>query len=642
MSRSRVSVVTFLSVLFLWSALAQALPTEQSTEWREDDAYAKLTVWTEYIEGDVASFCELTIIVDETEGIELSEDDTVSVWIIELDTFSNDILFDMTFDVTAAEATANEFERFFGIDTETPCVLKEFDTDDGIGGESGAWEVFARLHVHKQECTILNGCWFQDEFDTDYLTVTIKEDDLDDLDGRNDDTLEAAPELTLGETYPVISRDEDWMAFEITETSDLDVWIEHLAYVGRLDGYLYTDEGVIIDTETLETDDLSWVYTEEALDPGWYYLKVDHRWAENYNHYDVTAWATPTSCADDASEELDCGNCGTKTRTCTAGSWGDWTECTGEGVCAVGATQDTACGMCGARTDTCSDECAWAEGTCEGEGVCEPEAESTEGCGADTSKICSDTCEWGVCAGDECTGVETEACYTGPEATDQVGNCARGTRTCGDGRWGSCEGQTLPRAEVCDDSQDNDCDGDTDGDDSQCDDGCADNDDCADPRFPECNAETGECEAAPDPVGCQRDADCSDPATPICNVSTGECEAAPEPEGCASNADCAEPTPICNPTTGDCEAAPTADPGVDAGTGTPDAGTGTPDAGTGTPDAGTGTSDTGGTGATPGGNVVEADSGCCAVAGASRKAPFSALVLSLVLGLTFVIRRRRS
>lgn len=623
MNRSRLSVATFLSVLFLWSALAQALPTEVSVNNDEDDASVELTVWPEYITGDKESFCILDILVED-EHQPFTEGDTVNVWIYEWDGIWDDILFSAEWIVTAEEVTAGEFRRLLAPDADQKCVID----GDGLGGDgSSQWEIYAELNVYKQDCVweLFGEKCLQDEFSTANIDVDQVEDDADDIDGRNDDTLEAALELTLSVTYQVIARDEDWMKFEVVETSDLDVWIEHLAYVGRVDGTLYDDAGALIDFDTLEFDDLSWVYSEEPLEPGWYYLKVDHRVGENYNHYDVTAWATPTSCVDDATEDLDCGNCGTKTRTCTAGTWGDWTECTGEGECGAEATRFEACELCGTRTDTCNAECTWVEGTCEDQGVCEPETVSTEGCGADLSKLCSDSCEWSACAGDECTGEATEACYTGPDATDQVGNCARGNRACAEGRWGSCEGQTLPRAEVCDDSEDNDCDGDTDGDDSQCDEGCADNDDCADPRFPECNTETGECEAAPDPTGCERDADCSDPATPVCDVATGECEAAPEPEGCRSNADCRAPTPICNVSTGDCEAAPTADPRADTGTGTPDAGGGA--------DTGTGTS---------GSTVVEADSGCCAVAGASRKAPLSALVLSLVLGLTFVISRRRN
>jgi len=57
----------------------------------------------------------------------------------------------------------------------------------------------------------------------------------------------------------------------------------------------------------------------------------------------------------------------------------------------------------------------------------------------------------------------TQACYTGPGATQGVGACTDGLRTCTNGGWGPCAGQVLPTLEVCD-AQDNDCDGDTDED----------------------------------------------------------------------------------------------------------------------------------------------------------------------------------
>jgi cysteine-rich repeat protein len=50
------------------------------------------------------------------------------------------------------------------------------------------------------------------------------------------------------------------------------------------------------------------------------------------------------------------------------------------------------------------------------------------------------------------------SCYTGPSGTSGVGACRAGTETCGAGAWGSCAGQVVPSAEICD-NVDNDCDG---------------------------------------------------------------------------------------------------------------------------------------------------------------------------------------
>ena len=59
----------------------------------------------------------------------------------------------------------------------------------------------------------------------------------------------------------------------------------------------------------------------------------------------------------------------------------------------------------------------------------------------------------------ECEDGETEACYNGPEGTDGVGICQAGIRTCTNGAWGECEGETIPQAEICGNGVDEDCNG---------------------------------------------------------------------------------------------------------------------------------------------------------------------------------------
>lgn len=49
-------------------------------------------------------------------------------------------------------------------------------------------------------------------------------------------------------------------------------------------------------------------------------------------------------------------------------------------------------------------------------------------------------------------------CYTGPVETRSIGICRDGVQTCRDQRWGPCEGEILPEAEVCD-GLDRNCNG---------------------------------------------------------------------------------------------------------------------------------------------------------------------------------------
>ncbi len=85
-------------------------------------------------------------------------------------------------------------------------------------------------------------------------------------------------------------------------------------------------------------------------------------------------------------------------------------------------------------------------------------------CGDGVDQDCSGTPDDGPrCA---CELDAVRACYSGPEATQDVGICLGGTQLCerveGTLRWGDCLDQVLPRAEVCGNGLDDDCDGTTD------------------------------------------------------------------------------------------------------------------------------------------------------------------------------------
>jgi hypothetical protein len=52
----------------------------------------------------------------------------------------------------------------------------------------------------------------------------------------------------------------------------------------------------------------------------------------------------------------------------------------------------------------------------------------------------------------------TEDCYTGPAGTKDVGVCSSGTKRCNAGKFGACTGEVLPKAESCNGADDN-CNG---------------------------------------------------------------------------------------------------------------------------------------------------------------------------------------
>src|SRR5262249_24799803 len=70
-----------------------------------------------------------------------------------------------------------------------------------------------------------------------------------------------------------------------------------------------------------------------------------------------------------------------------------------------------------------------------------------------------------ACSHVTCDARENQPCYSGPPQTLGKGICHGGSASCtldqGSGQygWGECDGEQLPKVEVCGNGEDDDCDG---------------------------------------------------------------------------------------------------------------------------------------------------------------------------------------
>lgn len=127
----------------------------------------------------------------------------------------------------------------------------------------------------------------------------------------------------------------------------------------------------------------------------------------------ATACGGAEPCLDGERLLAPCGNCGTREKTCEAGVWGEWSDCTAQGECAADEVGTEACGtdegscVAGTRSRTCSEECVWgAWSECGGSYL----GPSPETCGDEED--------------DDCNGATDEGCACAPVELGEAGSVA--------------------------------------------------------------------------------------------------------------------------------------------------------------------------------------------------------------------------
>jgi len=164
-------------------------------------------------------------------------------------------------------------------------------------------------------------------------------------------------------------------------------------------------------------------------------------------------------------------NCADENKTCKDGQCaadeqiGD--PCTGSGSACAGQVlvvctdgKWTASVDCAAENKVCLEEASGA--VCQEKPVAdnEPQPDESGDVASETAAEGTETVPDTDQQGGECAPGDTAECYHGPSGTKGVGPCKAGIAVCAEsGYWGPCDGEVLPKPEICGNGIDEDCNG---------------------------------------------------------------------------------------------------------------------------------------------------------------------------------------